>query len=81
MYEVYYYPQNRFSPACYNIRNCIDNSTTGCCSSLSKALAESFFINETSHSVEQFEQEYHCTLLFTTDSLADLRDTHPEHFI
>ena len=81
MYEVYYYPPNESNYACYNIRNCIDNSTTGCCPSLSEALTANFGINEKLLSVEQFEQEYHCTLLFTADSLSDLQHNYPEYFI
>lgn len=82
MYEIYYYQPNEFNYAYYNIRNCIDNSTTGCCPSLSEALTTVWVINnETPLSVEQFEHTYHCTLLFTTDSLSNLRDTHPEYFI
>lgn len=81
MYEVYYYPRNKANYTYYNIRNCIDNSTTGCCHSLSEALTANFSINEKLLSVEQFEQEYHCTLLFTTESLSNLQDTHPEYFI
>ena len=81
MYEVYYYPPNKSYYTCYNIRNCIDNSTTGCCPSLPETLTADWTINNELLSVEQFEQVYHCILLFTTDSLSDLRDTHPEYFV
>ena len=82
MYEIYCYcPTDYRSHTYYNIRDTITNTSTGCELSIPIALTVPFTVNSSKLSQKEFEAKYECTLLFTTDSLSNLRDIHPEYFI
>ena len=81
MYEVYYYTAKEYAPACYNIRNTTDNTTTGCCLTINKALSAYYVMQDDLLSIDEFEQTYNCKLLFITPTLTDLIDNYPEYFI
>lgn len=82
MYEVYYYsPTDYRSHAYYNIRNTVNNKTTGCRMSLSDTLTSRWEDNFDILSTKLFEHRYSCQLLFSVDSLDDILEHYPEYFI
>ena len=82
MYEVYYYiPTDYRSHAYYNIRNTVNNKTTGCRMSLSDTLTSRWEDNFDILSTKLFEHRYGCQLLFSVDSLDDILEHYPEYFI